>query len=169
MNNTSINVQQQFEVLYPHVETHVLIQRTLFTHLIYISFIYVYPSHICLPTSKAAEKNSVVVDRAESIQGLKDQLGKCRNLLQNRDANPNMGKDQHTTSSLTLALMNYLTCVCFHTNYLIQFTDAPIADTMTGTPAPVLKEIIHTKNKPLTTIWGAQSHQGTPRPSLNTI
>lgn len=51
MNNTSINVHQQFQ---------------------------------------ATEKSSVVVDRVESIQGLKDQLGKCRNLLQNREADPNM-------------------------------------------------------------------------------
>jgi hypothetical protein len=42
-------------------------------------------------TTKATEKSSVVVDRVESIQGLKDQLGKCRNLLQNRAADPNMG------------------------------------------------------------------------------
>jgi hypothetical protein len=53
MNNTSINVQQQFQ---------------------------------------PADRNSVVVDRVDSIQGLKDQLGKCRNLMQNTNVDPNMGK-----------------------------------------------------------------------------
>ena len=49
MNNTSTNIQQQFE---------------------------------------GVKGSTVAIERVEAIQGMKDQLGKCRNLLQTREVDP---------------------------------------------------------------------------------
>ena len=42
--------------------------------------------------SQAPTGNAVVSERVESVQNLKDQLGRCRHLLQDRNVDPSFGK-----------------------------------------------------------------------------